>query len=262
VSSQDAQYQQSVWHVAAKDEITGESFTIKAKALINATGPFVDEHNRSSEQVTEHHHVFSKGVHLIVDRISENKKVLTFFASDGRLFFVIPMGRKTCIGTTDTPIDSPFSQVTDEDRDFILDNVNQLVDLPKPLTKSDIIAERCGVRPLAVKGSGDGNADWVKLSRKHAIDINSAQKHLSIFGGKLTDCINVGEEVTELVENLGIELNDRDAIWYGEPEDALKKQFLSQAQAMDLNTMTWPEAAEPLTERFWRRYGANAIEML
>jgi len=178
VFSLGAQQKENLWQVEAKDELSGERFTIKAKVLINATGPFVDEHNQSTAQETEHRHVFSKGVHLIVDQISENKKVLTFFASDGRLFFVIPMGRKTCIGTTDTPVDSPFSEVTDEDRDFILSNV-------------------------AVKGSGDGNTDWVKLSRKHAVDVNKADKHLSIFGGKLTDCINVGDEIAEIVEGLG-----------------------------------------------------------
>lgn len=262
VSSQGAQYNNGQWVVSAKDELSDDVFSINAKVLINAAGPFVDQHNQTAVQQTEHHHVFSKGVHLIVDRISENQKVLTFFASDGRLFFVIPMGRKTCIGTTDTPVNSPHTEVTDDDRDFILDNVNQLLDLPKPLTKGDIIAERCGVRPLAVKGSGDGNTDWVKLSRKHAIDINKTQKHLSIFGGKLTDCINVGEEVSKIVNGLGLVLNNSETIWYGEPDNTIKAVFLKKAESINLDAMTWPEASEPLSERFWRRYGANAIDLL
>ena len=57
---------------------------------------------------TEHHHALSKGVHLIVDRLSRNKRVLTLFASDGRMFFVIPMGARSCIGTTDTRVDTPY----------------------------------------------------------------------------------------------------------------------------------------------------------
>jgi len=75
------------------------------------------------------------------------------------------MGPKTCIGTTDNQVETPFAEVTDEDRDFILDNVNERLSLDKPLTRDDIIAERCGIRPLALKGK-DGVADWVKLSRK------------------------------------------------------------------------------------------------
>ena len=70
---------------------------------------------------------------------------------------MIPMGPKTCIGTTDTQVESPEAMVTDEDRQFVLDNVNSLLNLDQPLSTEDIIAERCGVRPLALKGA-DGVA--------------------------------------------------------------------------------------------------------
>ena len=121
----------------------------------------------------QYRHLFSKGIHLVVDRITDNKRVLTFFASDGRLFFLIPMGSRTCIGTTDTQVDSPEVAVTDEDRDFVLANANALLDLDPPLTRASIIAERVGVRPLAMKGQG-GVADWVALSRKHVIEVDEA----------------------------------------------------------------------------------------
>jgi alpha-glycerophosphate oxidase/glycerol-3-phosphate dehydrogenase len=214
-----------------------------------------------TQQNTEHRHLFSKGAHLIVDRITDSTRVLAFFASDGRLFFVIPMGPKTCIGTTDTQIESPHASVSDEDRQFILDNANTLLRLDRPLTTDDIIAERCGVRPLALKGE-DGVADWVKLSRKHVIDINNQDQHLSIFGGKLTDCINVGDEVADIVTDLGIKLPYADKIWYGEADDAIKQEFVHQARLMGLDAMTSPSSSEPLTQRLWRRYGANAIAML
>ena len=262
VSSQAADFTDDQWNITAQDEMSGETFCIQAKVLINAAGPFVDQYNETTEQSTDHHHVFSKGVHLIVDQITTSQKVLAFFASDGRLFFVIPMGQKTCIGTTDTQVDSPLSEVTDGDRDFILDNVNQLLNLPKPLTKADIIAERCGVRPLAIEGGSGGEADWVKLSRKHAIDVNKAQKYISIFGGKLTDCINVGNEVAEIVEKFGMTLKPSGMAWYGESTNQAKQQFFDQARAIKLDTMTWENSAEPLSERFWRRYGANAMELL
>lgn len=261
VSSQGGEFKDGMWTVQAKDEISGDTFPIKAKAIINAAGPFVDELNDITKETTEHHHLFSKGVHLIVDQITDSQRVLAFFASDGRLFFVIPMGRKTCIGTTDTQVESPLSEVTEEDRTFILDNVNKLLDLAKPLTKDDIIAERCGVRPLAIKGRG-GEANWVQLSRKHAIDTNPEKKYMSIFGGKLTDCINVGDEVSDIISNMGITLSNPDKKWYGEAEDVVKERFFHEAKSMDLDAMTWEKAAEPLSERLWRRYGANAIGLL
>lgn len=250
-----------LWHTQARDVISGEALTIRSKVVVNACGPYVDERNRAAGEKTEHHHLFSKGVHLIVDQITDNKRVLTFFASDGRLFFLIPMGPKTCIGTTDTQVAQPEVEVTDEDRDFILDNVNALLDTDPPLTRQSIIAERIAVRPLAIEGS-DGIADWVALSRKHVLEVNEKTNHMSIFGGKLTDCLNVGEEVAEWVERLGIPLPNPNNHWYGEPADDLRDEFMLQAQLMDLDALTHPSSSEPLSERFWRRYAESAFGLL
>ena len=107
------------------------------------------------------------------------------------------------------------------------------LDLAKPLTVDDIISERCGVRPLAIKGKG-GKADWVQLSRKHAIDVNQDTSYMSIFGGKLTDCINVGDEVAKLVASFGIELPYANHKWYGEPDDSIKAEFMHRARVDEL----------------------------
>lgn len=261
VCAQSSERIGDVWHTQAIDQDTGREFTIRSKAVINACGPMVDTYNGEIKQETEHSHLFSKGVHLIVDKLTKVDKVLAFFASDGRLFFVIPMGQKTCIGTTDNQVENPMTSVTEEDRDFILDNVNALLDLDKPLTRADVISERCGVRPLAIKGAG-GNADWVQLSRKHAIDVNYDEKYLSIFGGKLTDCINVGEEVAELISSLGITLVHKDAIWYGESSNEIKKEFEYRAELLDLDAMTPSYSSEKLTVRLWRRYDIHALQIL
>jgi len=261
VESLGSQREGELWLTQAKDKISGESLSIRSKVIINAAGPFVDALNKVNQQDTEHHHVFSKGIHLIVNKLTKSNKVLTFFASDGRLFFVIPMGPVTCIGTTDTQVESPYAQVTEADRQFVLSNVNKLLALDTPLSEEDIIAERCGVRPLAIKGRG-GKADWVQLSRKHAIDCNQAEGYLSIFGGKLTDCINVGEEVAGLIKDIGIELPYADFKWYGEPDDSVKNEFMHRAKLMNFDDLTPATSSEPLSKRFWRRYGRNAINML
>ena len=261
VESLGAQRKGGLWHSTLKDTISGDTFTVRSRVLINACGPYVDQHNKLTGQQTEHRHLFSKGVHLIVDRICDTQRILTFFASDGRLFFVIPMGPKTCIGTTDTQESSPEVELTAADRQFVLDNVNALLKLERPLTAADVIAERCGVRPLALKGR-DGVADWVKLSRKHAIDINNKDQHLSIFGGKLTDCLNVGDEVSEIIAKLGIAVPFPDKRWYGEPGNSVKEEFMHQAKLMGLDDMTDASSSELLTQRLWRRYGRSAIEML
>ena len=254
--------EEGVWITRARDVMTGDTFEIRSKVLINAAGPWVDQLNQRAGQSTQHHHVFSKGIHLIVPRLTDSRRVLAFFADDGRLFFVIPMGPRTCIGTTDTRVETPEVGATEEDIRFVLDNINKRLALSKPLAESDIIATRCGVRPLAVKPSGGGERDFLNLSRKHAIDLDSQQAHLSIFGGKLTDCLNVGEEVVEAVSGLGVELPYPQQRWYGEPDASVREAFMHQARLMDLDAMTAEHASEPLSQRLWRRYGSQALEML
>ena len=261
VASEGARRENGQWITSARDEISGAAITIRSTAVINACGPYVDTQNQVSGERTEYHHLFSKGIHLVVDRITDNQRVLTFFASDGRLFFLIPMGPKTCIGTTDTQVDSPAVEVTDEDRDFVLKNANALLDLDPPLTRASIISERAGVRPLAIKGEG-GVADWVALSRRHVIEVDEDNRHLSIFGGKLTDCLNVGDEVAQWIERLGIAVPQADNKWYGEPGAELRDEFMLQAKLMDLDALTDPTSSEPLSERFWRRYGESAFGLL
>lgn len=250
------------WRVSARDRVSGRTLEIRSRTLVNACGPWADEHNRRAGVKTRTRHVFSKGIHVLVDRISPSRRVLTFFADDGRLFFVIPMGPRTCIGTTDTRVDRPEVRVTDEDRRFVLDNINKRLDLPRPLTAADVIAERCGVRPLAVSAGGEGGGDWTQLSRKHVIEVDAGRAHLSIFGGKLTDCLNVGEEVCAHLAGLGVPLPHRQRRWYGEPSAEVRDEYFHQAALMGLDALTSPAASEPLSTRLWRRYGSRAFELL
>ena len=75
----------------------------------------MDQQNQLTQQSTYHRHVFSKGIHLTVPQITNSQRVLTFFADDGRLFFAIPMGGRTMVGTTDTRVSSPETEITQED---------------------------------------------------------------------------------------------------------------------------------------------------
>ena len=251
------------WITRVRDVQSGREFPVRSRVLINATGPFVDQRNALDGKRTRHRHVFSKGVHLMVPRITANNRVLTFFADDGRLFFVIPMGPVCSIGTTDTKVDTLPPRIEEDDRDFILSNVNKRLRLSKPLTRDDVIAERCGVRPLALDaGNGAGTGDWIALSRKHAIEVDRATKHISIFGGKLTDCLNVGHEISDEVSSLGIPIPYHRRRWYGEPPAAVRDAFFHQAKLLRLDEMTAKESTEPLSTRLWRRYAESALPLL
>jgi glycerol-3-phosphate dehydrogenase len=102
----------------------------------------------------------------------------------------------------------------------------------------------------------------VQLSRKHAIETDAEKRLVTIFGGKLTDCLNVGEEICAEAQRLGVALPFAGVAWYGEPHPAVREQFFHQARLMDLDGMTSPHSSEALSTRLWRRYGAEALGML
>lgn len=237
---------------------------VTADLVINAAGPFVDGLNESWQLRTDHRIVYSKGIHLVVDQLTPNERVLAFFDDTERLFYVIPMGKRSVIGTTDTRVSDAVTEVNDEDRTFLLEQINARLDLPQPLTTDDIISERCGVRPLVVKNDGDDkrDVDWTSLSRKHEIEVDHQRKVVTIFGGKLTDCLNVGEEVAEAAEELGLQLGRDEGRWYGEPGREAHREFYRQARGMRLDDMRDKPGVEPLSDRLWRRYGRRAFEML
>ncbi|NND74778.1 MAG: FAD-dependent oxidoreductase [Ilumatobacter sp.] len=261
-----AEFDGEKWDARLRCVDSGEEFTTTASTIVNAAGPFVDELNNEWGLTTEHRIVYSKGIHLVVPRLTtkHHHKVLAFYDDTERLFYVIPMGRRSVIGTTDTRVDTPYTEVDDADIDFLLDQINARLDLDSPLTRADIIAERCGVRPLVVESSGTDQTevDWAKLSRKHAVEVDRRRRVVTIFGGKLTDCLNVGEEVAAEVESLGIPLEEDLHNWYGEPAKATRDEFFRQARLMKLDDRREKPETEPLSGRLWRRYGRRAFAML
>ncbi len=266
------------WVATVRDVDRGDEFTVTATTIVNAAGPFVDELNEEWGVRSNHRIVYSKGIHLVVPRLTtrDHHRVLAFFDDTQRLFYVIPMGRRSVIGTTDTRVDTPFTEVTDDDIDFLLGQINARLDLDAPLTRADIIAERVGVRPLVVPTSqgrrswwrrrgGDADhstVDWTKLSRKHAVETDRVRSIVTIFGGKLTDCLNVGKEVADEIEALGVPLEADLRNWYGEPAEASRVEFYRQARLMRLDEYRTKTDTEPLTDRLWRRYGRRAFGML
>ena len=257
------------WHVALRDVVTGVEMTASAKTLVNAAGPFVDALNESWGTTTTHRIVYSKGIHLVVPRLTttDHDRVLAFFDDSQRLFYVIPMGRRSVIGTTDTRVDDPHTAVTEEDRNFLLEQINARMDLEKPLEASDVIAERSGVRPLVVKVEGEGSDDWrskewTSLSRRHEVECDAQRSVVTVFGGKLTDCLNVGAEVASEIESLGVALEADQRNWYGEPDSASRAEFFRQAHLMHLDEMRSKPDTESLSVRLWRRYGRRAFDML
>jgi len=252
----NARFQDSRWCLDVTDSLDRTRRSFHARTIVNATGPWIDSLNQRLEVSTEHRIAHSKGIHLVVPRIGSGDRVFAFFDEDERLYYVIPMGDRSVIGTTDTRVDDPMTTVTDEDREFVLRQINARLDLDTPLTAAQVIAERCGVRPLVVDGTSDhAETDWLQLSRKHEIEIDRDRAVVSIFGGKLTDCLNVGEEVLEAVQQLGVQTNRIDDSWFGEPPASEFVRFSARVAATQ-------EVNDQDASMLWRRYGRQANSVL
>ncbi|NNE96689.1 MAG: FAD-dependent oxidoreductase [Acidimicrobiales bacterium] len=252
------------WEVTVLDELTNTKLDLEAASIVNAAGPFVDGLNEKWDLKTKHRIVYSKGIHLVVPRLTESERVLAFFDDTQRLFYVIPMAHRSVIGTTDTRTEIADEGVNDEDRQFLLDQINSRLNLTSPLTTHDIIGERSGVRPLVVETSGSDHTDtdWTKLSRKHEVETDENARVVSIFGGKLTDCLNVGEEVAEALEELAIPLTDASDDWFGEPSESVRNAFYAEAAKVGLDRAPAVERAASAAEVLWRRHGRAAYQIV
>ncbi len=212
------------WRVALRDVPSGATLEMTTRSIVNAAGPFIDTINTMLGVETDHKIALSKGIHLIVPHFGSGDRVLAFFDEDERLYYVIPMGERTCIGTTDTKVTDPDTHATDDDIEFLLRQINRRLTDAVDLTKDDVIATRSGVRPLAVTASSgddtnDEPIDWLELSRNHQIELDADKRVVSIFGGKLTDCLNVGEEIVDELHSCNIvDVGAADLpTWFGEP---------------------------------------------
>ena len=243
------------WRMGLVDRVSGRTMEATARVVVNAGGPQVPVVGDLLGSTTDHRLVFSKGIHLVVPRITDSGRILAFFDDDERLFYVLPMGERSVIGTTDTPVDDPEVAVTDEDRTFLLEQINARIDRLVPLSDADVIAERCGVRALVVPpgGSSEGR-DWTELSREHAVEVDATLGVVSVLGGKLSDCLNVGEEVVEAVAACGLSGRRPVRRWYGEPGPTARRRFDERAAGLALDAGV---AAD-----LWRRQGMRAFPAL
>ena len=239
-------------------EANGGQTQVTAKSVVNAAGPFAKDVSEILGIKNKAGLVFSKGIHLVLNRkLTQENQVLAFWDEQGRLFYVLPMGDRSMIGTTDTRVDDPHTQVTDEDRDFVLRQINAQLELKDPITKDQVVAERCGVRPLVVESVSDAKeTDWHKLSRKHILESDLDRKVVSILGGKLTDCLNVGQEVIAELKKFGMSPANPGR-WYGEGSQVRKVEFFGVVKAL-----APADQAERIAEGIWRRHGETGFDLL
>jgi glycerol-3-phosphate dehydrogenase len=213
--------------VQAKDDLSGTPYTIRAKAVINATGVFTDSILRMDEPGAEPIIAPSQGVHIVLDAVflPGEAAILVPHTDDGRVLFAVPWHGKIIVGTTDTPVSEvsaePLAQ--SQEIDFILQQISHY--LTKPPTRGDIRSVFAGLRPL-VKSSSKKTAE---LSRDHLITVTGSGL-ITIAGGKWTTYRRMAEDtVNTAIARAG--LADKSCVtthllihgWDGSDELAIRK---------------------------------------
>ncbi|PKH49940.1 glycerol-3-phosphate dehydrogenase [Tenacibaculum sp. Bg11-29] len=178
------------------DSFTNENYNIKAKYVVNAAGPWVDELRQiNNSKIGKRLHL-TKGVHLVVPHEKLPVKQSVYFdVPDGRMMFAIPRGKVTYFGTTDTNFQKDKNTVETSivDVAYLVEAVNNMFpDIN--LTIADIQSSWAGLRPL-IHEEGKSASE---LSRKDEIFVSDS-KLISIAGGKLTGYRKMAERIVDLV---------------------------------------------------------------
>lgn len=182
--------------VVAIDHLTGETIEIRAKKVVAAGGPWVDELRKINKSLQGKRLHLTKGVHVVVPRSKFPLNQSVYFdAPDGRMIFAIPRGKTTYIGTTDTTYTKSLDRVvaTQADAEYILNSLKDAFPSVK-LKIADLISNWAGLRPLIHE---DGKSPS-ELSRKDEIFV-ADNGLIAIAGGKLTGYRKMAERVVNLV---------------------------------------------------------------
>lgn len=181
--------------VCACDTETGETFELKAKVVVNATGVFVDDVRRMDDPKVSAMLSPSQGAHIVVDKqfLPNDSAMMIPKTEDRRVLFALPWHGKVVIGTTDTPVEHTAYEPRPlaAEIDFILRTAAQYLK-PAP-TSGDVLSVFVGQRPLVKAKETKSTAT---LSREHVISV-SASGLLTITGGKWTTYRKMGEDVVE-----------------------------------------------------------------
>ncbi|KAL6414027.1 Glycerol-3-phosphate dehydrogenase, mitochondrial [Ilyonectria robusta] len=182
--------------VAVKDGRPAEEITVRAKSIINCTGPFTDSIRKMDDQDCTDIVAPSSGVHVILPGYFSPGKMglIDPSTSDGRVIFFLPWQGNTIAGTTDSPSTISPNPLPDEKSiEWILSEVGHYLSPEINVRRGDVLAAWSGIRPL-VKDPKAKNTE--SLVRNHLIDI-SASGLLTCAGGKWTTYRQMAEECVD-----------------------------------------------------------------
>lgn len=241
-------------------EIDGK-VTIKAKLVVNAAGPWVDQILHKSKLTTRKTPDVRlvQGSHIVVPKIHDGDQAYMFQQPDKRIIFAIPYETNfSLIGTTDKDYDGDPGklQISDEETEYLLNAANMY--FKKQVTKSDIVWTYSGVRPLLDDEQGD--AKTVTRDYKIHEDQFNGSHLISVFGGKITTYRKLAESVMHKVSHV---LKIPDKSWTGKRPlpggDIPSGDFTAFLREQKIR---WEHENVNMLKRYARTYGTKMIEIL
>ncbi len=180
--------------VRLTDAESGTSLTARARVIVNAAGPWVDELRRLARAEDGPRLHLTKGIHLVLRaKDLPARHCVVMRARDRRPVFVVPYGRHVYVGTTDTSYEGPLEEpaIVPEDAEYLFDAVARSFAGPA-ISARDVVGAWAGLRPL-VHEKGKRPSE---ISRKDEIVV-SGRGLVTIAGGKLTTYRRMAERVVE-----------------------------------------------------------------
>lgn len=188
--------------VLARDAESGETFSLPARCVINATGVWSNTVRRMDDEHVGSALSPSQGAHVVLgpEFLPGQHAVLIPKTDDGRVLFVVPWHGHTLVGTTDVPRqDTPLEpRPFTEEIDFILATAGRY--LRRAPTRDDVLSCWAGLRPLVDTGASQATA---RLSREHAVDVSPGGL-VSVTGGKWTTYRKMAEDVLDCAIEKGV----------------------------------------------------------
>jgi glycerol-3-phosphate dehydrogenase len=184
------------WRCELEDVEAKAPLVVRARAVVNATGPWSDRTPMSQTTLR-----LTKGIHLVVDRSRFPVPEAAVMAEGERILFAIPWGQRVILGTTDTDYDGDLAEPSCDavDVDYVLEVVNATFPTAQ-LTPDDVISHWSGLRPLVADRHGRPS----DISRRHEVRMGHPG-WWDVTGGKLTTYRLMGEEtVDQIVRQLGV----------------------------------------------------------
>jgi glycerol-3-phosphate dehydrogenase len=247
-----------IWTVRCRQH-SGREVTLRARALVNATGAWVNDLLGQLAIQPRQRLRLVKGSHLVLRRQFAGDHAYLLQSPDRRVVFAIPFEEEyTLLGTTDVPFDGDPSSVhiDDSERDYLLACVNRF--FRRSVTPADIVSSYSGVRPLFDDGGSDAAQ---KVSRDYHLELQRAPDGapvLTAYGGKITTYRRLAEAALSMLQP-----DAGNGSWTaGEPlpggdfPDADLGRFTAHA------VQRWSSLPPPMIRRLARLYGTRMAQFL